>query len=170
MKGAKFDFERVRLEGRDGRSLTRELVRHPGAVCVVPVVWLDGEAHVVLIRNDRFAVERVLWEIPAGTLEPGERPEGAAARELAEETGYEAGDIVPLAAFFTTPGMTDELMHAFAATRLREVGQRLEEDESIEVEPRPLTQVLEMIDDGELVDAKSIASILIAQRRGVFDG
>jgi ADP-ribose pyrophosphatase len=131
---------------------------------------LDGPEgrRVVMIRNRRPAVGKVLWELPAGTLEPPEAPETCAARELAEETGYRAATIEPLGRFYTTPGMTDELMWAFVATGLSEVGQRLEADEDLAVEPVAPGRVLAMIDSGELMDGKSVASILLAQRRGLL--
>jgi len=166
-RGKKFDFESVRFVGRDGREIVREMVRHPGAVVVVPI-FADGR--VGLIRNRRFTVGRSLWELPAGTLEAGEPPAECARRELQEETGYDAGSIEPLGRFYTTPGMTDELMHAFAATSLTHVGRRLEEDEDIEVEPTPASEALALVDSGELMDAKSMLGLLLARRRGLLEG
>lgn len=167
-KGAKFDFEQVTIPARSGGVVTREVVRHPGAVVIVPILADDAGTRLVLIRNTRAALDRVLWECPAGTLEPPEPPEACAARELEEETGFAAASIEPIASYYTTPGMTDELMHAFVATDLAPVPQRLEEDERIVVEPVSIGEAFGLIDRGELVDAKSILAILLAQRRGLL--
>jgi len=164
-RGQKFDFERVECALADGSTLVREVVRHPGAVVVAPL--LDG-GRVALIRNFRAAVGETLWELPAGTLEEGEDPAACAARELEEEAGFSAGRIEPLGSFYTTPGMTDELMRVFAATDLREVGQALEHGEEIEVVVRSVDEAMAMIDSGELRDAKSILALLLAQRRGLL--
>lgn len=176
-RGAKFDFEQLTWTTSDGRRLSREVVRHPGAVCILPVLapgelLATGEpartACVVLIRNDRIAIGESIWELPAGTLEPGESIEVCAARELEEETGYRAAQIRPIASFLTTPGMTDERMHAFSAQGLAYRGQNLEDDESIRVVVTPMDDVFRMIDAGEIVDAKSVLAILLAMRRGLI--
>jgi len=164
-RGARFDFELVTATTRDGATLRREVVRHPGAVVVLPLL---SDGRIALIRNRRIAVEKDLWELPAGTLEPGEDPARCAARELEEEAGYEAGRIEKIGAFYTTPGMTDELMRAFLATDLREVGQRLEADEQIEVHTVDIPEAFRMIADGELMDAKSMLALLLAERRGLL--
>lgn len=171
-RGRKFDLERVIVSGRSGTPIEREVVRHPGAVCIVPVLAPAGdgdEIRLVLIRNLRPAVTSELIEFAAGTLEPGESPASCALRELREETGYEAGSLVPIASYYTTPGMTDELMHAFLATDLRPVGQDLEESEDIAVFEATLSEVLEMIDDARFMDAKSVLALLLAMRRGMLD-
>lgn len=163
-KGRKFDFEILTVLQR-GRETQRENVRHPGAVVVVPLL---ADGRIVLIRNHRLSVGERLWECCAGTMEPPEPPEACAARELIEETGYRAATFVPLGWFYTTPGLTDERMHAFVATGLEHVGQDLEDDESIAVEALLAAQVLKLIDSGELRDAKSMTAILLAVRRGVI--
>lgn len=164
-RGRKFDFESLTVRRPSGGELQREIVRHPGAVVVVPVL---GDGRIVLIRNYRISVEQRLWECCAGTLEPPEDPAVCAGRELIEETGYRAGRIEPLGWFYTTPGLTDERMHAFIAQDLVQVGQSLEDDESIEVAPVPAAEALAMIDRGDLRDGKSIAAILLAERRGLL--
>ena len=138
---------------------------------------------IVLIRNFRISLAQPLLECCAGTIErprlpdqngqpagfgPGEAPELCASRELIEETGYQAATLVPLGWFYTTPGLTDEQMFAFAATGLTQVGQKLEEDEAIDVEIVPVPRVLDMIRTGELRDAKSMLAILLAERAGLF--
>ncbi len=166
--GPKFDYEEVTLVGTDGERRTRQYVRHPGAVCICPILEEGGQRKIVFIRNERFTVEQTLLELPAGTLEPGEDVAACAGRELVEETGYEASEIVPLGTFFTTPGMTDEVMHAYAATGLRHVGQRLEPDERIEVEAVSVDVAVGRLDDGTLADAKSIVTLVRAMRRGLL--
>lgn len=164
-KGRKFDFELVTAELAPGKVLTREVVRHPGAVLILPLL---PDGRVVLIRNRRIAVDAWLYEFPAGTLEPGEDPADCARRELVEETGYRAERMEPLVTFYTTPGLTDERMHAFIATGLTPVGQALEEDEHIEVHPTPVADALAMLDRGDLTDGKSILALLLALRRGLL--
>ncbi len=138
-----------------GQGLVRrELVVHPGAVTILPL--LDPQT-VVMIRNYRFAVGAELLELPAGTLEPPEPPVECAARELEEETGYKAAHFERLCEFYTTPGFTDERMHVFVATGLTPAKQRLEATEQIRVEIVPLRDALEATTDGRIVDAKTIA-------------
>lgn len=161
-RGRLLTVEVLSFTDGDGRSFDREIVHHPGAVVIVPV--LDGD-RLLLIRNDRVAVSGRLWELPAGTRDEGEDPRSTAARELEEEAGYRADRITDLGAFHTSPGFTDELVHAYVAEDLHFVGQRLEPGESIEVAELPLVEVLSMIDDGRLRDAKTIAALLMWRRR-----
>jgi ADP-ribose pyrophosphatase len=162
-RGAKFDFEQLTLRTAGGREVRREMIRHPGAAVIVPVL---DDGRVVLIRNERFTVGRTLYELPAGTMAPPEPPEACARRELEEETGYRAATMEPLSRFYTTPGMTDELMWAFVAGGLVQVGQRLEEDEQLSVEPVSAARALSMIESGELMDGKSMLALLLAERNG----
>ena len=144
-----------------GRDAEREVVHHPGAVVVVPL--LDGD-RLVLIRNRRIAVNADLWELPAGTLEADEDPQHAAARELQEETGYHPATVQPLGSFFTSPGFLDEQIHAFVARDLSFVGQSLDPGEEITASVLDRTEVLVMIDDGRIRDGKTIASVLMWDR------
>src|SRR5688500_16247391 len=96
----------------DGREVRRDVILHPGAVGILPVLDRD---HVCLLRNHRWVVGETLWELPAGTLEPGEPLEAAARRELAEETGYAAADWTYLGYLFASPGVLDEKLHLFVA-------------------------------------------------------
>jgi ADP-ribose pyrophosphatase len=131
---------------------------------VVIVPWLD-DGRLVLIRNERVAAGQELLELPAGTLEPGEAPRDAACRELAEETGYRPGRLRPLVEFFTTPGFCDELIQVFEAADLEAVGQHLDPGERIEVQVVTRAEALAMIDDGRIRDGKTIAAILLSDRR-----
>jgi ADP-ribose pyrophosphatase len=162
-RGRLFSVDILRVRTETGINLRREVVRHPAAVTVVPLLAVGGggPAQVVLIRNFRAAANEHLWELPAGKLEPGEAPASAAARELEEETGYRAGRLRPLGRFFTTPGFSDELMHVFVAEELVAVGQRLEPGEMIEVAPRSTDAVERMIADGVIMDGKSLAALLL---------
>ncbi len=171
-RGAKFDFEQVEYTGSDGRPLRREVVRHPGAVVILPVLGPAGGpgARIVLIRNWRVAPGKQLWELPAGTREKGEPAGVTAARELEEETGYRADRLVEMGSFYTSPGLSDELMWAYVATGLSAVPQRLEVDERITVHPTPLVEVMGMIERGELIDAKSMLAILWGIRKGLLAG
>ena len=146
----------------DGRENSREVIEHPGAVAIVPLVDDD---HVCLIRNFRLAIERWLLEIPAGTLEPGEDPAVTARRELAEETGYTAETITPLCQLVFSPGILHERMHIYVATGLSPGPTRLEFGEQIAAQVTPLAEALAMIERGEVEDAKTVAALLLLDRR-----
>ena len=156
-KGVKFAVGGRYVLTTAGGTALREVVVHPGAVVVLPLL---DDGRVVMIRNHRFAVGETLWELCAGTLEPGEPPAETAARELVEETGYRAEHIEATAPFYTTPGICDELMYAFLATGLTHVGQELEETERIEVELLTRDAVMRMVEAGEIRDGKTIATLL----------
>ncbi|MBK6808954.1 MAG: NUDIX hydrolase [Sandaracinaceae bacterium] len=111
----KFRVEAVEVPDREGRTRTREVVRHPGAVVILPLL---PDGRVLLIRNRRFAVNATLYELPAGTREPGEADDVGALRELEEETGYQAATLSPLVRFFASPGFCDEEMIGFVASDL----------------------------------------------------
>ena len=149
-----------------GRAVVREVVRHPGAVLIGPV---RDDGRLVLIRNDRIAVEERLWESPAGTLEPDKAPAAAAARELEEETGYRAASWRPLGAFFTSPGFSDERIHAFLASQLTPGPARPEPGESIEVCALAMDEVRRMVQSGEIRDGKTLAALELwrAQETGL---
>lgn len=164
-RGVKFDFEILEYPGRSGTPVRREVVRHPGAVIILPIL---ADGRVVLIRNFRASVEGSLLELPAGTRSVGEDPSVCAHRELIEETGYEAGSLSPLSAFYTSPGLSDEWMWAFVARGLHEVGRRPEDDEWMTVEPTPGGRALEMVASGEIRDAKTMLVLLMAARAGVI--
>jgi len=140
-----------------GDTFVKEIVVHPGAVCVVPV--LDN-GNIVLVRQFRHAAGVELLELCAGGLNPNENPLEAARRELEEETGYRAAQIVERARFWTTPGFTTEFMYLYEARGLVKTQTNPDEDEIIEVEIATPEECLRMVDDGRIQDAKSILGLL----------
>ncbi len=154
-------IERVTLP--NGFTTELEIIRHPGAAAVAAI---DDRGRVLLVRQYRHAAGGSLWEVPAGTLEPGEEPCVCARRELREEAGVEAGELVRLGSIFTCPGFCDEKIHLFLAASLSEVPRQTERDEVIETVARvPLQHALDMIGGGEIQDAKSIATLYHAWLR-----
>jgi ADP-ribose pyrophosphatase len=150
------------VTGRDGRRHLRELVDHkPGAATVA----VDDAGQVVLVRQPRPAVNAQPLELPAGLVDPGETPEVCAARELREETGYVASEVVPLVRFYTSPGFTDELIHIFAARGLKPGAAQHEDEEEIELVHMPLLEALDLVLEGEISDAKTVAGLLAYVRR-----
>lgn len=148
----------------DGGRITRDIVHHRGAVAVVAI---DGD-DVVLLRQYRTPVEGALLEIPAGTRDVGgEDPAGTARRELAEEAGLACESLEELGTFFNSPGFCDELSHVFLATGLSEVPREPDgaEEEWMTIERVGLGEAMEMIDRGDIRDAKTVIGLLLAQRR-----
>ena len=149
--------DKVRLP--DGRITTREIAEHGASVCVVPV---DPQGNVLLVRQYRKPVEDQLLEVPAGGMEPGESPMQAAVRELQEEVGFNAREIQTLSSFWISPGWCTEFMHAFLATQLEPASLPADYDENIAVVRIPWGEVDGLLQSGEIKDAKSIASLLLA--------
>jgi len=162
LSGGIFDVERAAWTLEGGQRVERTVVRHPGAVTIVPVL---DDGSVVLIRNARIAVNARLWELPAGKLEMGESPVDTARRELSEETGYACAQLVPLGTFFTSPGFCDEVMHCFLAEGLRAGEAHPEPGEDLIVGTVGLERLWSMVDDGTLIDGKTMAALLLWQRR-----
>ena len=158
------DVDKVRFP--NGATGELEMVRHPGASAVVP--FLDDpkspDPQIILIRQYRYAANGFVHEVPAGRLDNGEDPRDCALRELKEETGYSAKELIPLTTFYTTPGFTDEKIHLFAATGLTEGTSQLESDEVLDLVRVPVSRALEMISTGELVDGKSMVAIFFASQ------
>ena len=142
-----------------GRSVTREVVEHPGAVVIVA---LDGNQEVVLVQQYRHAIKRYLLELPAGGLEPGEEPLTTAQRELREEVGLDAGSWTALGHYFSSPGFANEMLHVFLAEDLHPAYAEPDEDEDIAVVRYSLTELYERTD--QIHDAKSLAALLLLQR------
>jgi ADP-ribose pyrophosphatase len=147
--------------GPDGREIRRDMIFHPGAVVILPVIDRD---HVCLLRNHRFVIGETLWELPAGTLEPPEPLEAAARRELLEETGYAAGDWRYLGYLYASPGVLDEKLHLFVAQQLTPGTARPEADEQLEPKTIRFDEALRMCLAGEIKDAKTITALLLWDR------
>jgi ADP-ribose pyrophosphatase len=160
--GKIFDVVLEKVTLPNGVVKNREIVRHPGAAAMVPLL---DDGNVVLIKQYRHAVGQFVWEIPAGTLEPEEAPLGCAQRELVEEIGYEAATFDKLTEIWPAPGYTDEQIHIFLATGLTAAEQELEDDEVLEAQPMPLETALEMIRTGEIQDGKTIVGLLLTSMR-----
>jgi ADP-ribose pyrophosphatase len=157
LKTSRFRVVRSAEQLPDGSSRTREFVEHPGSVTILPLV---DDQHVCLIENYRLAVGNALVELPAGTLEPGEDPLQAARRELAEETGYRAGSIQPLCAFYLSPGILQEQMHLYLATDLTPGPTQLDAGEQITSRVVPWSDAIRMTRDGSIQDAKTLLGLL----------
>ncbi|PQO44441.1 NUDIX hydrolase [Blastopirellula marina] len=151
-EGIRFNIERVWQGKRP-----RDVMRHPGAAVILPLV--DDE-NVCLIKNYRIAVDQTLLELPAGTLEPNEPPELTAGRELEEETGYKADKIELLNSYYPSPGVMDEKMYVYLATGLTMHSPAREEGEEIENHVVTLSEAKAMIRDGRIADGKTIAGLL----------
>jgi ADP-ribose pyrophosphatase len=144
-----------------GRTTTREVVEHRGAVAIVAM--LDSE-QVALVKQYRRPADKVLLEIPAGTLAADESPEACAQRELTEETGYQAGRLLPLYHTYLAPGYSTEMLHCFLALDLTPAAGRPELDEQIEVQMIGLDEAEAMAARGEIEDAKTLCGLLMARR------
>jgi ADP-ribose pyrophosphatase len=154
------DIDRVRFP--NGEKGEIEIVRHPGASAVVPFLTdpSGDDPQIMLIKQYRYAAGGFVYEIPAGKLDGNEDPLLCARRELQEETGCSAETIELVYSFYTTPGFTDELIHAFMASGLTRGDTAHEKDEFMSVEAMNLSRAIELIRTGELNDAKSALAIL----------
>ena len=157
------------FESPDGVRFERDIVRSPGAVAVVPLVFdVEGSPAVVMVEQYRAPYERVLVEIPAGMRDvPGEPPETTARRELAEEAGLAADEVVHLVDIYPSPGLTDSVTTIYLATGCSGVARNVHgpEEEHMTVRQIPLVDALAMIDRGDILDAKSVAGLFAADRR-----
>lgn len=145
----------------NGKQGVREVIRHPGAVCVLPIT---DEGNVIFVNQFRYAFNKVTLEAPAGKLDKGELPLEAAKRELREETGLSANNIVYLGEMYTTPALIDEIIHLYLATGLVSGEQDLDEDEFINVSEMPLTEAVDMVMNGSIKDSKTQTLILKAEK------
>jgi ADP-ribose pyrophosphatase len=156
------DVDDVRFP--DGSTGELEMIRHPGASAIVPFLTdpASADPQVLMIRQYRYAAQGYLYEIPAGRLNEGENPEACAVRELREETGCSAENLEHLFSMYTTPGFTDEKIHVFMATGLTAGQAKHEADEFLDLEPMLLSRALQMIQAGEIQDAKTSLGLLFA--------
>ncbi|WP_027407680.1 NUDIX hydrolase [Anoxybacteroides tepidamans] len=150
------------VELPNGKTSKREIVKHPGAVAIIPVT---NEGKLVLVRQYRKALERALVEIPAGKLEKGEEPVVTARRELEEETGYAAREMRHLISFYTSPGFADELIHLYVAEGLQKLDDAagLDEDEFVDLLEVTLEEALTMLENKEIYDAKTAYALQYLQ-------
>jgi ADP-ribose pyrophosphatase len=157
------DLDTVRFP--DDSTGQLEMLRHPGASAVVP--FLDPptqvDPRVVLIRQFRHAAEGFIWEVPAGRLDAGESPESCAERELEEEAGVRARRLERLTTIYTTPGFTDERIHLFMAVGLEPGAEHREADEFMELHTLRWSEVMRLVEKGEVVDAKTLICLLYVQ-------
>ncbi|GAE30964.1 NUDIX hydrolase [Halalkalibacter hemicellulosilyticus] len=159
-KGKIIDLQLEEVELPDGRTSIREVIKHPGAVAVLPIKE-DGK--LVLVRQYRKALQKSIIEIPAGKLEENEEPKLAAMRELEEETGYKTNSLTFIGSFYTSPGFADELIHLYV-TRDLEVGQsQTDEDEFIDVLEIDLQEAEKLIEEQKIHDAKTMYAIQYAR-------
>jgi ADP-ribose pyrophosphatase len=145
----------------NGHTGIREIIRHPGAVCVLP---LTDDGDVIFVNQFRYALNKVTLEVPAGKLEKGEDPKEAALRELSEETGLTAKNIVHIGDLYTTPALIDEVIHMYIATDLTQGEQHLDYDEFVNTLKIPLSKAVDMVMAGEIKDSKTQTIILKADK------
>ena len=155
----KVRLDRAELE--NGKIVRREVVEHPGGVGILPV---DGDGNCYMVRQFRYPFSRQLLEIPAGKLEYGEDPLECAVRELSEETGLEAEEMIPMGRCLTSPGFSSEVLHLYLARGLRAGRAHLDEDEFLNVEKYPLSELAEMAARNEIEDGKTQIAVLKAER------
>ncbi len=147
--------------GPNGETIRRDIIFHPGAVVILPVLDRD---HICLLRNHRFVIGETLWEVPAGTLEPNEPLEACARRELLEETGYTAAAWEYRGYLYASPGVMNEKLHLFIAQNLTAGTAKPEVDEELEPRTVAFDEALRMCFNGEIKDAKTITTILLWDR------
>ena len=164
-KGRKISVFREEHELPDGRRAQVEVVRHPGAVVILPQA---SDGRLYLLKQFRPAIGKTIYEFPAGTLEIGEEPSFCAARELEEEIGMSAAHWVDLGNLLPAPGFCDELQYCYFAKDLTPKSRPMDEDEVIEVELITLPDLMTLIRQGELLDGKSLAILLKAQTLGLL--
>lgn len=156
-QGKLFKVVRDQIYYENHLTKTFDLILHPGAVALIPV---NDAGHLILVKQWRRAANQILIELPAGTLEKGEDPQVCADRELREETGFKASEITPLGGFYSAPGVFSEYLYLYLARGLSYdplVGDDSEEIDLLEI---PLNQALEMIHQGKIIDAKTVAGLL----------
>jgi ADP-ribose pyrophosphatase len=160
--GKVIDLDLDEIEEPGGVHARREVVRQHGSVAALPV---HDDGRVTLVRQYRYAVDALVWELPAGRIDGDEAPEDGARRELEEEVGLRPRFLEPLLTFWTTPGFCDEVMHLFRATGLVAVPPRPEEDERIEVGVFTLQQADAMVRHGEIREGKTLVALLLELQR-----
>lgn len=161
LKGRAFAIRRDWLKTPDGRETKYDIIEHGGSVILVPV---DADGNLLFVRQYRHAAGQDLLELPAGTLEAGEDPAVCAAREIREETGFAAGKLEKIGEFYLAPGYSTEFMIVYLARDLAYDPLEADADEFLTLEKIPVQQALEMAERGEILDAKSLAALLLARQ------
>jgi ADP-ribose pyrophosphatase len=156
-RGNRYNIHQLSYRDRQGRAVCKQIIRHPGACVVIPV--LDPN-RIVLIENFRPSIQRVILELPAGTLEPNEPPIDSARRELAEETGYVAGHLWQLGGYYSSPGICDERMHVFVAEQIVAGPPHREPGEEMTNRIATWDEIIQWLKEGTIEDAKTIAALL----------
>jgi ADP-ribose pyrophosphatase len=159
-QGKAFDVLREQVQLPDGKNTLLDIVVHPGAVTLIPI---DSQGNIYFVRQYRHAVGKELLELPAGTLNEGESPQDCALREVREETGMSAATLKLIGEFFLAPGYSTEQMYIYLATDLHPDPLPGDEDEFITVKTITMSKVPEMISQGVIQDAKSLAALYLAQ-------
>jgi ADP-ribose pyrophosphatase len=159
-RGRVFDLVRAHFQMPNGKEPTFDLVKHHGAVTIVPV---DAQGKIWFVRQFRIGAKQELLELPAGVLEEGENPEESAARETREEIGMAPGELRKLGEFYMVPGYSTEKLHAYLATGLYPSALPADEDELLEKVSLPISEVYEMARSGKIQDGKTLACLLLAQ-------
>ena len=159
-QGRVFRFVEQEIVRPDGRTITIDKVEHPGAVVILPV---DPDGRIIILKQFRAALNRTIYELPAGTLEPDEDPQFCAERELAEEISRAAARWESLGQLYPAPGFCDEVQHLFFATDLSDASADMDADEEIEPERMTVAEIEAAVASGELMDAKSIALLYRAR-------
>lgn len=159
-QGRAFDVRRDDLLTPDGKTVKYDIIEHVGSVILVPV---DAAGQMYFVRQYRHAAQIDLLELPAGTLEPGEAPSLAAGREIREETGLASADLREIGSFYLAPGYSTELMHVFLARDLTHSPLAPDADEYLSVEKMPVSAALQLAESGQLLDAKTLAALLLAK-------
>ncbi len=161
-KGRVFTVEKLKVTLPDGSPAMREVIRHNGGAAIIAV---DDDKNVYMVRQFRIATGGEMLEIPAGKVEPGEDPMECASRELTEETGYTASNVEFLASVYATPGYCSEKLHVYMATGLKAGNPHRDQGEFLNVKVYKLAELKEMVEKGEIQDAKSVIGILMASER-----
>jgi ADP-ribose pyrophosphatase len=159
-KGRAFSVRRDDLLTPTGTTVKYDIIEHIGSVSLVPV---DQDGQIYFVRQYRHAAQLDLLELPAGTLEPGEPPQEAAAREIREEIGMAAKSLIEIGSFYLAPGYSTELMHVFLATGLTHDPLEPDADEYLSVEKIPVEAALQLAESGQIKDAKSLAALFLAK-------
>jgi len=158
-KGKFISFSKDIIILPNGKKSIREYAEHPGAVAVVPILEKNN---IILVKQYRYPVKKITYEIPAGKLDRKEKPIDCVKRELIEETGYETKKIKKVISYWPAPAFSTEIMHVFIATDLKFVGKNLDEDEFLESEIVPIKIAIDWIKKGKICDSKTIIGLFFA--------